>query len=36
MTLQMSLYCLLGHLDQSIDKSLVRRSYGLSPACDTI
>jgi hypothetical protein len=36
MALQMSLYCLLGHVDQSLDKSIVQRGYGLSPACDTI
>lgn len=36
MALQMSLYCLMGFIEQSIDTSIVRRDYGLSPACDTI
>ena len=36
MALQMSLYCLLGYLDQSIDTSIVHRDYGLSETCETI
>mmetsp|Transcript_30715 Transcript_30715/g.57229 ORF Transcript_30715/g.57229 Transcript_30715/m.57229 type:complete len:1157 (+) Transcript_30715:61-3531(+) len=36
MALQMSLYCLLGYIEESIDTSIVHRDYGLSPACDTI
>lgn len=36
LALQMSLYCLLGHVDKSLDTSIVHRDYGLSPTCDTI
>jgi hypothetical protein len=36
MALQMSLYCLLGFIDKSIDTSIVHRDYGLSDTCETI
>jgi hypothetical protein len=36
MALQMSLYCLLGFVEDSLDTSLVRRDYGLSSTCQTI